>query len=317
MICNTLSLYPDKSTVTLSTFLWEPSSELYSGPRPAVIVCPGGAYLNCSDREADPIALRFAAMGYHAFVLRYSTYFGKGIPMPGADAPEPNTDAKHPGPLRDLGKAFLTIRDNAAEWNVDMDRVAICGFSAGAHNSAMYSVYWNDPVLTEHFGRPAEDFKPAACILCYPLTDYTILDKGLDALDNGPMGSMAKMLFRLSNTAYLGSERPSEELKAQVSPALHVGSQTPPTFLWHTAADNLVPVSQSTSMITHLARAKVPFEAHIFEEGPHGYSTADQASAGDRSQIDPAAAQWLPLVQTWLAKRFALNLPESQGFPGM
>jgi len=309
MICKTIQLYEDKPTVTLSTFLWEPSSELYAGPRPAVLVCPGGAYLNCSDREADPIALRFAAMGYHAFVLRYSTYFGKSIPLPGADAPEPNTDANYPGPLRDLGKAWLTIRDNAAEWNVDMDRVAVCGFSAGAHNSAMFSAYWNDPVLTEYFDRPAEDFKPAACILGYPLTNYTILDEGLEG--------MAVMLFRLSNTAYFGKEHPSAEEYDRASPALHVGPQTPPTFLWHTAADNLVPVNQSTSMIAALAAAKVPFEAHIFEEGPHGYATADQASAGNRSQIDPAAAEWLPLVETWLAKRFALELPEQMAFPGM
>ena len=44
------------------------------GSRGAVIVCPGGGYLNCSDREAEPVALRFAGMGYHAAVLRYSTY---------------------------------------------------------------------------------------------------------------------------------------------------------------------------------------------------------------------------------------------------
>lgn len=309
MICKTIQLYENKPDVTLSTFLWEPSSELYAGPRPAVLVCPGGAYLNCSDREADPIALRFAAMGYHAFVLRYSTYFGKnGMPVPGSETPEPNTDAHYPGPLRDLGKAFLTIRDHATEWNVDMDRVAVCGFSAGAHNSAMYGAYWNAPVLTEHFGRPAEDFKPAACILGYPLTDYTILDASLEG--------MAKMLFRLSNTAYFGTEHPSEAQYQTASPALQVGPQTPPTFLWHTAADHLVPVSQSARMIAALSAANVPYEAHIFEAGEHGLSTADQASAGNCQQIDPCAAQWLPLVQSWLQKRFALDIPAPQPYPG-
>ena len=41
--------------------------------RPAIVVCPGGGYLYCSPREAEPIALRYAAAGFHAFILRYST----------------------------------------------------------------------------------------------------------------------------------------------------------------------------------------------------------------------------------------------------
>ena len=39
--------------------------------RPAIVVCPGGGYLYCSPREAEPIALRYAAAGFHAFILRY------------------------------------------------------------------------------------------------------------------------------------------------------------------------------------------------------------------------------------------------------
>lgn len=41
--------------------------------RPAVLICPGGGYLYCSPREAEPVALRYAASGFHAFILRYST----------------------------------------------------------------------------------------------------------------------------------------------------------------------------------------------------------------------------------------------------
>jgi predicted esterase len=41
--------------------------------------------------------------------------------------------------MRDIGKAFLTMRAHADAWRVDMDRIALCGFSAGAHNCAMYA----------------------------------------------------------------------------------------------------------------------------------------------------------------------------------
>jgi acetyl esterase/lipase len=126
-----------------------------------VLICPGGAYLFCSDREAEPVALRFAAMGYHAFVLRYSTYFeGKPAPFPLLGALEVNPHSVHPAPLRDIGAAFLTLRAHADAWRLDMDKIALCGFSAGAHNCAMYATHWHAPVLSEFFGAPPAAFNP-------------------------------------------------------------------------------------------------------------------------------------------------------------
>ena len=78
-----IRLYENREDVTLTCYLWDDSPELLNGKkRPAVLICPGGAYLGCSDREGEPVALRFASMGYHAFVLRYSTYTeGKNGPV--------------------------------------------------------------------------------------------------------------------------------------------------------------------------------------------------------------------------------------------
>ncbi|MFN8531098.1 MAG: alpha/beta hydrolase [Anaerolineae bacterium] len=149
MINQTITLYEHRQDVTLTTYVLADSPEMQNGrKRPAVLVCPGGAYLGCSDREAEPVALRFAAMGYHAFVLRYSTYYegSFGAPPFGGDMPV-NPNSVHPAPMRDIGKAFLTIRAHADEWLVDVDKITICGFSAGGHNCAMYSVYWNDPLI--------------------------------------------------------------------------------------------------------------------------------------------------------------------------
>ena len=77
MISKTIQLYENRPDVNLTAYVWSDSPSLQNGrSRPAVLICPGGAYLMCADREAEPVALRFAAMGYHAFVLRYSTYSG-------------------------------------------------------------------------------------------------------------------------------------------------------------------------------------------------------------------------------------------------
>lgn len=301
-----IELYENRTDVTLTTYVLDDSPEMLNGKkRPAILVCPGGAYLGCSDREAEPVALRFAAMGYHAFVLRYSTYSDGGEfgEMPDAKTMQVKEKSVHPAPMRDIGKAFLTIHQYAEEWLVDTDKIVICGFSAGGHNCAMYSVYWDKPIITEFFGESVEKFRPAAAILGYPLCDYRIMfgDK---------LEVYAQELSDAASIAFLGTTTPSRELLEHVSPVLHVSDQTPPMFLWATAADGLVPAEHTTLMATALIRAKIPYEVHIFEQGDHGLSLADQSTSGSLIQVEKDVAPWIDLVEAWLMKRFALPLPE-------
>lgn len=106
--------------------------------RPAVLVFPGGGYLYCSPREGEPIALSYAARGYHAFVLKYSVGW----------------DAAGFVPLQEASWAIGYIREHAQEWSVDPEQIAVCGFSAGGH-------------LALSSGLLAEN-KPNAMILGYP-----------------------------------------------------------------------------------------------------------------------------------------------------
>jgi acetyl esterase/lipase len=305
MILDTIQLYEDRQDVTLTAYMLSDSPELLDGKkRPAILICPGGAYLGCSDREAEPVALRFAAMGYHAFVLRYSTYFGRAFgDLPSVENMKVNPNSVHPAPMRDIAKAFLTIRDHADIWLVDMDKVAICGFSAGAHNCAMYSVYWNVPIIFEYFGAEAAALKPAATILGYGIADYHLMFGAIS-------DPMAQEISDAASIAFLGTTSPTKALLDEVSPALHVTQHTTPTFLWATMADELVPIENTTRMANALARAGVPFEVHIFEDGVHGLSLADQATAREFMYIDLNAAKWVSLVEVWLRKRFALPLTD-------
>ena len=85
--------------------------------RPLVLVVPGGGYNHVSPREGDPVALQFAAAGYHTAVLTYSV--GEG--------------AQNYRPLRQLNEALGLLRQNAGEWHILPDQIAVCGFSAGGH----------------------------------------------------------------------------------------------------------------------------------------------------------------------------------------
>lgn len=314
MLVKTIYLYEDRQDVTLTTYVIGEKGELRGqGKRPAVLICPGGGYFNCSDREAEPVALQFNAMGYHAFVLKYSTYtrgreefpdiFGKAIKA------SPKT--AHPAPVREVGMAMLSIREHSKEWNLDPDRVAVCGFSAGGHNAAMYGVYWDKPLLTDYLGVDKEMIRPAALILGYGLSDYIYMKR------RNFENPMDEKFFSASNKAYLGEENPQEDMLYSVSPARLVTNQTPPAYIWATCADKLVPVQHSIRMAHALAEYKVPFELHIFEEGEHGLSLATQACAVAQSQIDEDAAKWVSLAAEWLKKRFALQLPPKTSFEEM
>ena len=124
---------------SLTAYIQDPSEELPNfEKRPAMLVIPGGGYNFCSDREGEPVALAFMAMGFNAFVLRYSI----------------KENAAFPAPLNDAQEALETIRKNSEKWHIDNSKVAAVGFSAGGHLCAALSA----------MGR----VKPNASVLVYP-----------------------------------------------------------------------------------------------------------------------------------------------------
>lgn len=305
--------YPERTDVSLTTYLWDDSADLGGNMnRPAVIVCPGGGYLNCSDREGEPVALRFAAMGYHAFVLRYSTYMKGSGAFPDLSKPlEPQPETMHPAPVREIGRAMLMIREHAAQWHVDADRIAVCGFSAGAHNAAMYATNWHRNIVADFLGVEKEWLRPAAAILGYPLSDYVFMQEAVEGND------FDRNFFMNSGIAFLGTSSPTLQQLTEVSPARLVDEHTPPMFIWATSSDELVPVTHSLLMAKALSAKKIPYTLHIFEQGAHGLSVGTQASASALSEISPEVDGWMDMAEKWLKKRFALALPELNAFERM
>lgn len=120
--------------------------------RPAVLVLPGGGYRMLSDREAEPVALCFAKAGFQAYILRYSVS-KDGSPI-------------WPQPLEETDAALRLIRAKRDEWHTDPDRIALCGFSAGAHLAACASVLLEEKPAATVLGYPV--ILPEACDFCLP-----------------------------------------------------------------------------------------------------------------------------------------------------
>lgn len=259
---------PDSGeTGYLYTYFLESSEEMRPDERrPVILMCPGGGYAMTSDREAEPMAVRFLAMGYHAAVLRYSV------------AP-----ARYPTALFQTAQSVLWLKEHAAEYHIDPDRIILQGCSAGGHLAANYGVAWNRPFLAEALGAVSEQLKPAGLLLCYP-----VITSGEKA-------------HRESFENLLGDRY--EQLKDELSLEYQVTEQTPPAFLWHTATDDTVPAENSLYFFEALLAKGVFAELHIYPVGGHGLSLANEETCRSNGVgVQKECQSWIDLAQTWLER---------------
>ena len=139
-----------KETADLYTYFLDNSIEMnINRKRPVVVICPGGGYTMTSDREAEPIAMQYLAKGYHVVILRYSV--------------EP---ARYPLALLQLAKSVAFLRENAAEFHIDTNKLGID--SEMVKPNGMILSY---PVIT------SGEFAHTGSFECLLGEDYNDLDK--------------------------------------------------------------------------------------------------------------------------------------------
>ena len=206
----------------LVTYIQEYTEQIDIEKRPLILLCPGGAYFDTSDREAESMALQFLAMGYHAAVLRYST------------AP-----ARFPAALTELAFSMKLLREQAGEWHIDTDKIIVQGCSAGGHLAASLGVFWHEPFLADALGlTDSEPLRPNGMILCYPV--ITTGEYCHEGSIRNLIGGNETLLEKMS-------------LEKQVS------EKTPKAFLWHTREDTGVPMENSLLMVSALRKAAMEF----------------------------------------------------------
>lgn len=285
--------------ISLTTYILD--APYYSERKPLIIVCPGGGFLDCSPSEGECVALHFNREGYHAAVLEYSTE---------ASAPG---KCDYPKPLYDMAEAIKTIRNNAEDWNVDIAKITILGFSAGGNLCALYENSWNSELLKE-IGT-SKQLKPNAVILCYPLTDGKLsqneIIKSKKAIADmeqitgqGNKNMLLKNFWKKCNIAKYGTKNPTEGELEKANPIGKVNSDTPPTFIWTTFGDDILSPLHSINYAAELFAKGIPCELHIYEKGQHGLSLADKTSAKKLSEVDQHVATWSKLAVQWLEETF-------------
>lgn len=187
----------------------------------------------------------------------------------------------YPQQILDVAAAMDHITANAVEYGLDPDKIVQIGFSAGGHLAASYATFCHRPEIAAHIAaRPA-----GAVILSY-------------ALLTGPHACLCRLA---------GKEALSEEEYSYLSPLSHISKEHPPTFLWHTAEDRSVPVSDSLRYAEALCAHGVNTEIHVFPKGPHALSTGGWATVADpHGEAARSVSAWVPLAMRWLEFLFRL-----------
>ena len=240
------------SKPTLSVFLPEPGKA--NGT--AVIVCPGGGYgALVIDREGYQVAKELNKLGIAAFVLKYR--------LPD----EKIMKDKSLGPLQDAQQAIKTVREGAAGWKVDPEKIGIMGFSAGGHLTATAGTHYDSSFIENP---KKTSLRPDFMILVYPVISF--LDK------IGHKGSAANLL----------GAKPTAEKVSYFSNELHVKTSAPPAFITHAGDDTVVGVSNSILFYEALNAKGVPADMHIYSKGEHGYLKV------------PAFSEWFGQCRLWL-----------------
>lgn len=245
-------------TPTLTVFLPPPGRE--NGT--AVIVDPGGAYLMlASDLEGREVANWFTTRGVTAFVLHYRL----------------GARYLYPIPLEDAQRAVRWVRYYAPLYHLSKDRIGMVGFSAGGHLAAMTGTVGapGNPQAADPIDRVSSRLN--YMVLGYPW---------LNAMER------ARPTFIPSYETLMKIPEARWKTYAEhYTPATLVTAKTPPTFIYCTADDHVVPVQADLRFFGALVAHGVPAEMHIFRHGNHGSGLGGN---------DPSLDQWPNLLLAWL-----------------
>lgn len=212
-----------------------PANAKENSLRPALIICPGGGYEFVSfQNEGTPIQILAEKKGYAPFILRYRV-----------------SPSRYPEPQLDLLETIKYVRENAAQYHVDPDRIGIIGFSAGGHLCASGAALYKT-LLPE--GRPD------AVALGYPVITFE-----------------KNVTHEGSALALIGKE--DETMRYNFSVENMIEPDFPPTFAWACRDDGTVPCENTERLEAKLEEMGIAHECHYYPTGGHGCGLAYDNSA--------------------------------------
>jgi len=198
----------------------------------AVVLCPGGGYAGlCMGHEGSDWVGFFNDRGIALVVLQYR--------LP---------DGTWQIPVEDVQEAIRVTRRNAAEWNIDPNKVGVGGSSAGGHLAATASTHFNTPVNAD-----TVSCRPDFSILFYPVVSL-----------------MPQLTHPGTRSNLLGPDFPVEH-EILFSNEFQVTDETPRAWIGFSHDDGLVNPLNGLRYYEQLLKHNIPAALHIYPSGNHGW----------------------------------------------
>lgn len=247
----------------------------------AVLCCfPGGGYAKEALRkEGISIAQWAAERGMIGVVLKYRVSERRG---PGI----------FPGPLLDARRCLRLVRQKAAIWGADPNRIGVIGFSAGGHLAAMSATLWNLKLEEERKDALRRiSCRPDLAMLIYPVI------------------SMNPAITHWGTRNQILGDSPEQERVLLCSAEKQVARRTPPVFMVQ-SQDDTVSCRNSEIMEQACRENKVPVRRVVYDKGGHGYGMEKRGNPTDAWPLE--AEHWLR-ASGWMPNHAASPSPRQPG----
>ena len=203
-----------------------------NGPTPLIINVHGGGWREGTRDQLVEFSYDFAANGYATAQIDYRVA---------------QDGVVFPAPVADVLEAVRYFQAHAEEFQIDANRIALFGASAGGHLALLASLS-NDTSVFDSSRPVGETSGVKAAISIFGPTDLTV------EFDSGSPD------IRILVENFLG--RPLDEatdLRIAASPITYVRSDAPPVLIIHGDIDSIVPVDQARRLIEAMQSLGQPF----------------------------------------------------------
>ena len=206
-----------------------------SQPTPALVFVSGNGWRSIDSAALVPQLAAIAKAGYLVASIEYRII----------------GEANFPEPLKDVKSAIRFLRANAKTFNINPDRIAVMGNSAGGHLSALAATT-GDAKEFENDKWPGQSSAVQAAVIFYGPMDLTKqLDNVNNRISDGSYVESALLGFNVKDPAN------ADKVK-KANPIVYVSDRTPPFLIVHGTKDVVVPISESEALYSALSAANRP-----------------------------------------------------------
>lgn len=212
--------------------------------RTAILIIYGGGWRSGNRTQHYPLAEKLASLGYVCFTPEYRL----------------STEALYPAAIYDLKSALRWVKANAINYNIDTNKVAVLGFSAGGELAAFLGTTGG-----------MKKFEGNGCYPNYSSTVGAIIDMdGTLSFVHPESGEGDDSKGTSAATYWFGYPKKGNlALWEEASPLTYVGKNTPPTLFINSSVDRMHAGRDDYRKV--LDQYRIYSEVHTFEDAPHSF----------------------------------------------